>query len=107
MNEQDIHALEVAHAACPAPTPYVTSNGGVVILNGPFPVKTAQAVHDWIVLSYQQTPHVLAELQHLRGLLSDIIALAGNWMTEDQFYAKLREARKALVDGGEPSDALL
>lgn len=44
----DIQAIRQRAQFCPPLSPHVTDEGGVVLINGPFPLEQAQACKDFI-----------------------------------------------------------
>jgi hypothetical protein len=49
--------------------PYVTANGGIVILCGPFPISKAQVIADFYRNARNALPDCVAEIERLRAEL--------------------------------------
>ena len=58
------------HRACPNLTPYVTASGGVVIFNGPFPMKQANATKDFIEHAGHDIYTLLTEINRLEAIIA-------------------------------------
>lgn len=55
---------------CPDLTPYVTAKGGVVILNGPFPMAKARHVESFIKQAQGDIHALVAEIERLETLIA-------------------------------------
>ena len=84
MTTNDIDAIEARANASPELDPYMTSNGGVVIFNGPFRKDIAQAAVDFIKQSKSDSAALCAEVSELRGALERARALLAAVSVEEQ-----------------------
>jgi hypothetical protein len=75
---------------------YTTVRGGVVLLNGPFPLRSAQAVAEFHKYTYQDIPALLDEVERLRAALN---VIAGMRIYElNQLTNNARDIAEAALD---------
>lgn len=58
--------------ASPELVPYVTAKGGVVIFNGPFPIKKARAAKEFIAHARHDMLLLVAEVERLRAAMQKL-----------------------------------
>lgn len=72
MSKRDLEAdLKLCEAA-PEIRPYATRKGGVVVINGPFPIDKALACVAFLEQAREALPYYIAEVKRLRGALEAI-----------------------------------
>lgn len=69
MGETELHEIAMRHRKCPDLKPYVTAKGGVVILNGPFPMERAKCAEQFIKHATDDVHKLVEEVLRLKQLL--------------------------------------
>lgn len=61
-------------AACPPLSPYTTAKGGVVILNGPFPVEKARNASAFVAAAQADIATLLQQMSEAHHIIDDLQA---------------------------------
>jgi len=66
ITETELHEIAWRFRKCPDLKPYVTHKGGVVLLNGPFPLDRAKCAEQFVKYAKEDVHRLIEEVLRLK-----------------------------------------